>query len=401
MVVTIILGGGFVILLAFSFLIMNELRIGRAAIDSMQAYYAAEAGIEDILLRLQPGYVLPTNTPYTWVVGSSSVQVTVGNTVGGTRTIVADGTRNGKSRRVTAVATTVTTNASFFYGAQIGDGGLSMGSNTQITGNTFSNGNIIGAGKTSSIITGTAVAAKDSMIQSVGVGADAYANSLDNCTITGVAYYFTSITNCGAGAQQMMSSTISSIAFPLSTQQIANWQADAAAGGTLSGYSVPNNQSRTLGPIKIDGNLSLGNNSVLTLTGTIWVTGTITFGNSVTIQLDPGYQSLSGVMVVDGAITTGNTTVLRGTGQVGSYLMIVTNATGNALTLGNSATGAIFYAPNGTVQIGNNLDLKEVTAYRLVLGNNATITYETGLANVSFSSGPGGRWTAATWQETP
>jgi len=37
--------------------------------------------------------------------------------------------------------------------------------------------------------------------------------------------------------------------------------------------------------------------------------------------------------------------------------------------------------------------MKEVSADKITLDNNASVTYEQGLADVNFSSGPGGSWT--------
>ncbi|RJQ13907.1 hypothetical protein C4553_02025 [Candidatus Parcubacteria bacterium] len=398
MVLLVALGGGFILFLSFSFLITNELRISLAALDSLRAYYAAEAGLEDTLLRLQPTYVVPPAS-YSLQVGSSSVVVSVGPVVGGTRVIIADGNSLGRIRRVSVNATTVTTNASFFYGAQVGEGGIKLGNGSQVLGNVFSNGDIIGNGAGTSNIGGTAIASGTHKIEDIAVGTDAYASDLIDCDITGTAFYVATKVNCPAGSTQVLSQPVSFIPLPISNQQITDWQNEAAAGGTLNGYNLGNNQTASIGPKKINGDMTLGNNTILTLTGTVWVTGTINFGNSVTIKLDSGYTTLSGILMVDGPVSTGNTAVLQGTGQVGSYLMLLDTASGSAISLGNSAAGAIFYAGNGKISVGNGLTLKEITAYEIDIANNASITYESGLANVSFSSGPGGRWTAATWQE--
>jgi len=47
----------------------------------------------------------------------------------------------------------------------------------------------------------------------------------------------------------------------------------------------------------------------------------------------------------------------------------------------------------------NNAILKEVSAYKIHLKNNAEVVYETGLANVLFSSGPGGGFEIKSWME--
>jgi hypothetical protein len=44
--------------------------------------------------------------------------------------------------------------------------------------------------------------------------------------------------------------------------------------------------------------------------------------------------------------------------------------------------------------------MKEITAERLIISNSATVSYETGLANSAFASGPTGGWEVleGTWQ---
>ena len=45
------------------------------------------------------------------------------------------------------------------------------------------------------------------------------------------------------------------------------------------------------------------------------------------------------------------------------------------------------------------LAAKEATAYGITMDNNATITYESGLADMTFSSGPGGGYDISAWKE--
>ena len=156
----------------------------------------------------------------------------------------------------------------------------------------------------------------------------------------------------------------------------------------------------SLGPKKITGNLSLSNSAVLTLTGTVHVTGNITISNSAKIKLDSTYGSLSGVILSDGNISSSNSSVLQGSGQAGSYLLVFsTNTSNSAISINNSASGAIFYASAGGITVSNSFSAREVTAYKLIMSNSATITYESGLANVFFSSGPAGGWKVISWEE--
>jgi hypothetical protein len=88
----------------------------------------------------------------------------------------------------------------------------------------------------------------------------------------------------------------------------------------------------------------------------------------------------------------------------GSYILMLSTHSGtstNAITISNNTQGAIFYAGSGNALVSQNVSLKEVTAYKLTLENNAQITYESGLINTNFTSGPGAAWALqkGTWQE--
>jgi len=70
-----------------------------------------------------------------------------------------------------------------------------------------------------------------------------------------------------------------------------------------------------------------------------------------------------------------------------------------AIDLHNNATGAVFYASLGLVKLHNGVNITELTAYKIDLDNNATVSYEQGVQNANFSSGPAGGWKVKSWQE--
>ena len=57
------------------------------------------------------------------------------------------------------------------------------------------------------------------------------------------------------------------------------------------------------------------------------------------------------------------------------------------------------YASNGTIDVSNNGTAKALTGYNVNLNNNAVITYDSGLANANFVSGPSGSWSIYSWKE--
>ena len=139
----------------------------------------------------------------------------------------------------------------------------------------------------------------------------------------------------------------------------------------------------------------------LYIIGTIWVTGTITIQNQSVVRLDQeAYGSLSGVLIGDGVITLQNAAKALGTGEEGSYLLIIsTNTSDSALTIQDSFEADILFTPNGWIVIQNTADTREVTGYGIHLKNNAEIIYEMGLEDTSFTSGPGGSWKVTSWKE--
>ena len=418
-----------------------QTRAHRQAVARVQGINIAEAGVEAALWKLnnQSGYTGETNTSY----GAGTYSVLITNLSGSSKLVKVDSYIPNSSspiahRSLQITMVTGTKNIGFSYGVQVGEGGFVMNNNSGVTGNVYSDGDIIGASGTT--ISGDAiVAGATGQISSVNVGGNAtahtitgttvggnaYANTitgssrvtgnasavtLNSCTITGAAAYNTR-TSCSVGGAATTPNPSPPIdpatqSLPIDNASISEWESDAATGGTIGSQTI--NGSATLGPVKINGDLVV--NGVLTLSGTVWVTGSITIGNGATVKLASSYGSLSGELIagVSGSATAGqinisNNAILQGSGTVGSYLLILSemnSTTNTAIDVSNNATGAIIYAGTGVVDISNNAHVKEVTAYKIRLNNNATVIYDSGLASAEFTSGPSGGWETSgqTWQ---
>lgn len=196
---------------------------------------------------------------------------------------------------------------------------------------------------------------------------------------------------------------------PISDGIIQDFKDAAVLGGvcgppTCSGGSLnlSGSDTLTIGPKKITGSVNLSNSAILTVSGTLWVAGDLNLANSSQIKLASSYGTNSGAIIVDGTVTVSNTAVFSSLGQAGSYLMVaaVRNApASNVMNIGNSSSAVIYYAPHGLVQLSNSAGAKELSAYGIVMNNSATVTYESGLADVNFSLGPSGAWKANFWRE--
>src|SRR3989344_2733848 len=234
-------------------------------------------------------------------------------------------------------------------------------------------------------------------VGSAGVG-NAYSHTVTGSTVAGTIYCQT-----GSGNNKSCNTTLADPVtqnFPISDQNIEDWKEMALAGGTSRGISLSGAQTQSIGPKKINGSISLSNSAVLTVTGVLWVTGNISISNNTIIKLASSFGSDGGIIIVDGTISTNNSAVFNGSGTAGSYLMAISTNTGSsAIALNNSAGSVILIAPYGGITMNNSAGAKQVTAKSITLNNTATITYESGLADASFSTGPAGSWDILSWQE--
>ncbi len=246
------------------------------------------------------------------------------------------------------------------------------------------------------LYTGGIVGSISSIRIGTGSTGNAYAHTVTGATILGTNYC-----QVGSGNNKTCNTSLADpveVAMPISEQNIEDWKAIAEAGGIISG-NYTSSGSVNMGPKKITGNLIVS--GTLTLTGTIWVQGTITITNGATIKLASGYGSSEGIIISDGIVNMGNNSTFLGSGTSGSYVtMLTTSSSTSAITVGNNAGAVILYAGNGTIEVANNAGAKSLTGYFIHLNNNAVITYDSGLANSNFSSGPGGAYNISSWKET-
>jgi hypothetical protein len=415
----------FGIAVSVTILTLGEQKISRNIITSSQAYYAAEAGIEDALLRLAK--IKNWSNLYNFSINDNTITVEISDAIGGSRTITAEGNVDERVRKVSVVYAVTVDKISFHYGAQVGNGGMIMEPNSKVIGNVFSNGTVVcpdPLGK-AFITNNITVARNGQKIERLEVGDpdpltpidEARAHTCVGCLIHGNLYYVSegggNPGDCVAEEEiKSLPTEISSEELPVSGEKIQNWKDEASCNDNPScifsgDYTIPGGETREIGPLKIEGNLTLENNATLKMTGTIYVTDNIILNQNSTVELDPNdYGSLSGLIIADGKINVENNAIIQGSGQEGSYTMLVSTDSSldendAAIDVKNSAMGAVFYTANGVMRLRNNMKIREATGYKIYLDNNAEIEYETGLEEATFTSGPGGSWEVVSWREIP
>lgn len=286
------------------------------------------------------------------------------------------------------------TNSSKYYKIGANSNGYSSGvSKIGKYGTTWNNNSPSGVDCYFDLYTGIA----SGLIEGIEVGENSYAHTVNDSTIGGTNY-------CQTGSGNNKSCNTSrpdpvQVVMPISEQNIADWKEYATVGGQYDGnYLVASNT--TLGPKKITGDLTINNKATLTVSGAIWVEGNMLVDNNAIIKLSSGYGSSEGLIIVDGTITIQNNSIFQGSGSDDSYILALsTSNSSSAISLGNNAGAVILYASNGTIDVLNNGQAKSLNGNYVHLNNNAVITYDDGIANSNFISGPSGSWNINGWKE--
>ncbi len=190
------------------------------------------------------------------------------------------------------------------------------------------------------------------------------------------------------------------IALPVSDANMTDWQNSALSGGTYNGNYYVGWSGATLGPKKINGNLTISNGGTLTVTGNLWVTGNVILRGGGKIELSPSYGSNDGVIIANGKIYISYGGYITGSGVKGSYLMMLsTESSSDAIRVSGGAGAVVVYAANGGIEISGGTSLKEAVGYKVSISGASSINYESGLSNSNFSTGPSGSWNINSWEE--
>lgn len=408
--IIVILAVSLVVISGIGSLMHTHQRTIVSVTKSMESYYTAEAGIQDSLLRvIDPD--LDYKTPNSLGLNGAETTITITSSDDQV-TMSSRGDKDNNIREIALSVVTSPTGVGFHYGIQTGVGGLYMVNSSKVTGNLYSNGDVIG--ENTATITGDVWVAGTSTLKGFTVGGNAHANHIENSQIGKDAYYQTIYNTTVSGTSYPGSPDPEPREMPISQSQIDEWKNEAALGGEISDYTLSG--SGSLGPKKINGNMTLRTSAVLTMTGIIWVTGDVSLGNSSVIQLASSFGDLSSILIADGTINITNSIKICGSEGYNSgtktcnppgesYVLIIStnnslNPASPAISMENSSNlRGVLYAGSGMIRITNRAHLKEATAYTIRAENNSEIIYETGLIDMSFTSGPTGGWEITSWGE--
>lgn len=401
--------------------VVREYVTARDFAKSKGAYYLSEAGSEDAIYRIKKAK--PISAQEIIFLGGNTATTTITTINANQKDVSSLGDILSNTRRVKSTMTT-SSGESFNYGVQAGDGGVDLDQSSTITGNIFSSGPVTG---TNNLVTGTVISGGSTGLNGTihkifnQGGSSMYAGTITDSIIAGSAYC-----NTISGSNRTCQTLTPQIAqsFPITAQEIANYETAAVAGGTVtcSGGKYAINDSVSIGPKKIPCDLEItgsgsGGGPVITLGGPIWVTGDITLKNHLTVRVDPTLVDQSIMMIADNPSnhSTGSIVDIQGsnvvfTGAPGgeSWVMLISENTSasqsgstDAIKILQGVQGDLLvYARLGNIRLEQHASVKEVTAYKITLRNTANVIYQSGLENALFTSGPGGTWTIQDWKES-
>ncbi|MFQ5661944.1 MAG: hypothetical protein ACE5F2_01695 [Candidatus Paceibacteria bacterium] len=409
--VMFLLAGSLIVVGGVSSPVLKDIKITRNLEESKQSFSLSEGAVEDVVYRIKNGL----NFSDTEVLSVNNITATATTAVlADKREVVSVGDKN-NIIRTTRVLLTQGEGASFNYGLQAGDGGIVLDSSSSVVGNAYSNGPIQGEG--SSLVDGDAISAGPSgLIDDIHTTGSAYAHTISDSEVDVDAYYQTISNTTVGGVPYPWSADQATSTLPISDETINQWEADAQAGGIINSpcpYKIDSDV--TIGPVKINCDLEIKGNHTTTLLGPIWVVGDIKITNSSIIRISPSLGSNSVAIIADNPsdrlessqVKLSNSAEFFGSGTSGSYVLIISqnNSAENgedeeAIDVKNSVSGDILvYAGHGEIVLQNNITLKEATGYRIRLKNSAEVIYESGIANLIFTSGPSGEFNIDSWLE--
>ncbi len=395
-------------------------RAERQVIEEVSALRLAEAAMDKAAYELNanPSYTGEANTALGD--GTFTIAVTPITTESKLVTATAFIPDSVTPRATRTIKTKIGLNdtvISFRYGIQAGNGGFVLKNSSSVTGNVFSSGPIIGDG--GNVITGDVVSAGASgLVYGVDVSGSALSHTIGSAVratdIGQDAYYATTKVNTTVGGVSYPGSPDQgTVPLPISDAQIAAWEVDAEAGGTATctGGKYEITGSVTIGPLKIPCDLEIkgtGGGYTVTIAGPIWVVGDITTSLKVTLKMDAALGSTNVAIIAHdpanpttkGTIQISQNVSFLGSGSPGSFVFMVSQNTSaensgstSAVTMNNGASALVAYASHGLITLEQSANVKEATAYKILLKNSANVTYDSGLPSAVFQTGPGGSWT--------
>jgi hypothetical protein len=236
-----------------------------------------------------------------------------------------------------------------------------------------------------------------------------WASNIKHVSATGEIYCDTSSFNKEEKKCNTSRLNPETLPMPISQANISGWKNQALAGGVIVGDLNVGSSGKVVGYKKITGDLLVNGEGTLMVTGTIWVQGTIKVTGGGKISLAPSLGPDSEIIISDKYVKIDGGSEFFGSGTTGSYPVVISTSicpntypcstNDSAISLSGGAGAVVLVAPFGRINIIGGSDTRSVTGDSIYISGGGKIIYESGLASLSFSSGPSGSFSITSWKE--
>jgi len=421
--------------LAFSWFGPKTVIRQKALADSGKAYYAAQSGIDELMIRLRSQHDFGDVWQMSYELDNGSkFYATISGDLS-TKIATATGVFSDFTRRIEVRVASSSAKTSFLFAVQSGNGGFELERGTVIQGiggkpgNVYSNSDVLGERMTSGIsgskvlgnvwAVGKISGLNGDTTGGVYITGNAAANELIRCEVLGnTEAPAPPLSGCNYGGEFTVVEAPEVI--PMETVDIAFWKQQAessvwSGNCTISSSGGPSDCSgaeKRLGSVKIEGDLVVEPNTEFTLTGPVWVEGDLTMNSNVDVYVDESLGGEGVVVVVDypadqygkGKIETSSNVDFFETSQGGPAVFVSTNTEDDcaavpAIKVASNTATVVFTAPEGCAFFKSNSFVRGVLAKKIHLSNNSVIEYDPRLATVILRTGLGG-WAVTSFRET-
>jgi hypothetical protein len=185
--------------------------------------------------------------------------------------------------------------------------------------------------------------------------------------------------------------------YPIPDALISTWKEEAAMSVYSGNYTV-GSAGATLGPKKINGNLTISDGGTLRVSGALWVTGNVLIEGSS--EARPFDSTKSYPIIADGTI------ILTGGGEIfgntdSHLLLLSTSSSDPAVSIQGGASDTVVFAPNGGLYVSGGASVRAGSAKHISVDGGARITYDPEFSNMNFFSNmPNSEFQIKSWRET-
>ncbi len=419
--------------IASSSLAVSNVVIEETIHTSDQAWFAAWAGVDELMYRLRAKQTFEAGYQISLDLGNGATVSATIEGVGELKTVRASGYNAGIIKNLEVKVASSSSKASFIYALQAGVGGIDLEGQTvvrganNVSGNIYSNGAIRGK-STSSGNSGSRVFGSIWAVEYVGgldnpsvggvyIQKNAWANALSACSIAGNVKAPAPPTNCPYSGTFTLTGAPPSV--PLAGVDAEYWKNQAQAGGIWNGNCIVGSAgpldctsgTKVLGGVKIEGNLTIPSGTDMTMDGPVWVTGDIVIDSNNVFTTAESVEENSVVIVVSspsspttlGRVETSSNVLFKRNSQGAGLIFISENisdecGTNPAIKTSSNTATVVFVALTGCVHVKSNSILSGILAKKIYVENNSTIEFDPSLARAIVEPDSGG-WAVLSVKE--